>query len=750
VQDALRDASAGRAGLALITGGAGVGKTRLITELARTAQSQGAIVGFSRCFGTSARATLAPVADWLRTPAVRVATTELEPLWRGEIDRLLPAGEGPQPQDAANRAMVDGWQRHRFFEGLARGLLGVRRPTLLVIDNVQWCDEETLAFVGFLLALAPRAPLLVAGTLRDDAPDQSSEVAGWVARMRSARVLSEHALGPLDAASTASLAEAVAGHPLPASDVDLLHATTGGFPLFVVEAARTAAELGTQQLPMGDLTEVLRNRLAQATEVAREVAGLAAAVGTNFSLDLLTEASDLPPEQVVNAVDELWRRRILREYRDGYDFSHDLVRDAAYAQVSPPRRWLLHRRIAQGLELLYADESEVVAAQLADQYQRGGRGERAVVYYRRAAELSAAVFAHNEAIRMLSAAASIIETWPAGGTRDRQQLAVLEAMAAPTNARYGYSSTRLQEVVERCVALAEKLGNREALLNALAGLWASRFVQGRTVDGYRVGQRALELVGPDSDRSAQAHFAVGGSALSLGRLAEAVHHLELTARLGSGAMSLVGTRPDVHSTSWLAHALWLLGEEDRAFACSREAIRLARDMDHAYNLAVALAYCAVTDQVRGDVDGVRVAVAELTDLCERHGFAYYSEWAVVLDGWSMPDGAGVATIRRGIDALKRGRSFARMPYWLALLADAQAREGAAESAQLTLDAALSAGRAQDDLWWLPEVMRLRAAYDDGPAAASRLREAAELAADQGSVVLHRRCEQDLAGLTTRT
>jgi hypothetical protein len=374
-----------------------------------------------------------------------------------------------------------------------------------------------------------------------------------------------------------------------------------------------------------------------------------------------------------------------------------------------------------------------------------------VVYYRRAAELSAAVFAHNEAIRMLSAAASIIETWPPGGARDRQELAVLEAMTAPINARYGYASTRLQEVVERSVALAEKLGNRGALQNALAALWASRFVQGRTVDGYRVGQRALELVGPESDRSASAHFAVGGSAVSLGRLSEAVHHLELTARLGSGTMSLsVGTRPDVHSIAWVAHAHWLLGDAERAFACSREAVALARAIDHPYNLAVALAYCAVTDQVRGDVDGVRAAVAELTDLCERHGFAYYREWSVVLDGWSQPDGSGVAVIRSGIAALKRGRSFARMPYWLALLADAQVREGRDESAQVTLDAALSAARAQDDLWWLPEVMRLRAAFDDGPAAVSRLRDAADLAANQGSVVLRRRCEEALAALPART
>ena len=130
----------------------------------------------------------------------------------------------------------------------------------------------------------------------------------------------------------------------------------------MVEAVRGTADRGQAPREPGDLTTVLRNRLEQATPAAREVAGLAAAVGRDFSLDLLTEASDLDADVVVGAVDELWRRRIMREFRDGYDFSHDLLRDTAYAQLSPPKRWLLHRRIAQSLELLHAGDTDAVSA----------------------------------------------------------------------------------------------------------------------------------------------------------------------------------------------------------------------------------------------------------------------------------------------------------------------------------------------------------------------------------------------------
>jgi tetratricopeptide (TPR) repeat protein len=641
--------------------------------------------------------------------------------------------------------MVDAWQGHRFFEGLARALIAVGRPMLLVLDNMQWCDQETLEFLTFCLTLAPGTPVLVAGTIRNDNPGQDPELADWTVRMRATGVLTEISLSPLEAADTARLAEAISGRPLPGADANLLHATTGGFPLYVVEAVRGIADPGCTPLPAGDLTSVLRNRLERATAAAREVAGLAAAVGTDFTLDLLTEASDLDAGTVVGAVDELWRRRIMHEFGDGYDFSHDLLRETAYAQVSPPKRWLLHRRIAQGLELLHAADTDVVSAQLAEQYARAGRLARAVANYRRAADVAAGLFAHAEAIRLYKEALSIVRGLPAGPDRDGQELAVLEAMAAPLNARHGYSSPDLQQALERSVALAESLGRKDSLLPGLVALWASRFVQGRTADAYQMAARALTLVGSRSELSGPAHFAAGGSAVSLGKPAVGLRHLELAAKLTSGALSLsVGTRPDVHGTAWAAHAHWLLGHDDDALASCHDAIKLARTIEHPYSLAVALAYGAITHQMRHDLPDLRETVGELRELCDRYGFAYYREWALVLDGWSGPDEQGIGLARRGISNLKSQGSLARMPYWLSLLAELLARDNQAGAARATLDAALVAGHSHDDFWWLPEVMRMRAAHDDEESAISRLRSAAQMASAHGSVGLIRRCERDLA------
>ena len=613
-------AVSGRRGMVLVEGSAGVGKTRLVTEVAELARQQGAIVVAALCFAAPGRLALAPVADWLRDPAVQAATATLDPARRAEIARLVP-DRGAAGHDPGPGTMADAWQQHRFFEGLARALMAVSRPLLLVLDNVQWCDQETLDFITFCLGLAGDGTrLLVAGTVRDDYRRGDRDLAAWAVRMRAAGLLTELSLPPLDAADTARLAQAISGRPLAAEDSATLHATTGGFPLYVIEAARgnagdsgpggPAGDAGPAgPLPPGDLSAVLRKRLAQATPAAQETAGLAAAVGTNFSLDLLTEASDLAADGVVAAVDELWRNRILREFGAGYDFSHDLLREAAYAEVTPARRWLLHRRVAQGLELLHAGDVDAVAAQLAAQYARAGGQAKAAAYYRRAGQVAAGRFAYAEAIRLYREGLSVIKAMPEGRDRDSLELSVLTALAAPLNAREGYASRALERDLQRSVALAESLGRANLVQTGLIALSTTWFVQGRTADCHQVAARALALAAPGSSAAGQAEFIVGGSAIHLGRPAEGLRHLAVAAGLGGGMELLsVGTRADVHATAWGAHAHWLLGDDETAARASQQAVDKARAIDDPYNVALALAYSALTHQMRHDLPRLREVV----------------------------------------------------------------------------------------------------------------------------------------------
>ncbi|GEL25107.1 SARP family transcriptional regulator [Pseudonocardia sulfidoxydans NBRC 16205] len=728
-------AAADRPGLVVVRGEPGVGKSRLVAELAAECRRAGAVVAVTQGFGSAGRLALAPVADWLRAPEIRAATQRLDPVRQAEIDRLVPSAGTPE-------ATTDTWQGHRLFDAVTRALVAVDRPLLLVVDNLHWCDQETLAFLTFCLGAATGAPLLVAATARDADPDQEPGLPEWLARMRTTQGLTEIEVHPFEVADTATLAAAATGHPLDDDAAALLQATTGGFPLHVVEAVR-CVDPGDP----GDLGSVLRHRLDAVSPPARAVAGLAAAVGRDFTLDLLGAASDLPDDAVVAAVDELWRQRILRETWDGYDFAHDLLRACAYEQAGPPTRWLSHRRVARALEVLHAGDLDAVSAQLAEQYARGGRGARAVGWYRRAAAVASGRYAHAEAVRLLDEARSALAAAPAGRGRDTDELAVLEATAAPLNALHGYSSPRLRDTLERSVELATALGDRGATLSGLVGLWSSQFVSGDVTAAHVTASRALGLVDAGSELAGPAHFAVGGSELILGRPAEALRHLDRSAEIGGNPPLSVGTRSDVHGRAFAAHAHWLLGHDEAALTTCRDAIELARTTGSSYGLAVALGYGAVTHQLRDDRDALRDTVAELRELCARFDFTYYREWAMVLDGWCRGGAAGADLADRGIEGLTGKAALVRMPYWLSLRADLAARDGRTGEARTTLDAAVAGVRARDESWWLPEALRMRAAHDDDhDTAAERLATAARLAADQGSVALLRRC---LADFTAR-
>ena len=295
----------GRSRLLVVTGDAGVGKSRLISELAHKARTDGAVVATTRCFGMAGALALKPVADWLRHPRIQRSLATLDEIWRVEVDRLIPGAAGdtyggkreravPEPI-AASRAMVDAWRRHRFFEGLARGILAVGQPTLLVLDDLQWCDDETTAWLPFLLGRAAGAPLLVAATARREELADNAEVSRLLLALRSAGSLIEMALPPLGRDGVRALAASFLERELSDEEVSLLATATGGYPLYVVEAIRSANELdqGGPLSSLGDLTSVLRRRLEAASPHAREVAELASAVGRDFTLDLLTEASDL-------------------------------------------------------------------------------------------------------------------------------------------------------------------------------------------------------------------------------------------------------------------------------------------------------------------------------------------------------------------------------------------------------------------------------------------------------------------------
>src|SRR6266581_6656348 len=238
LQDAWYHATSAEPHFVLMTGEAGIGKSRLAEEFLLWASQQGAVTAKARSYAAEGQLSLAPVTDWLRSTGLRAPLRQLDAVWLTEIARILPELFAEQPALPHYESVTEYGQRQRFFEALARAILAAPQPLLLLIDDLQWCDQETLEWLHFLLRFDPMARLLVVGCVREEELPPHHALRTLLLHLRNTMHVTEITLQPLDAAETAKLAGAVANRELDLDSVMHLYHETGGYPLFVVEIVR--------------------------------------------------------------------------------------------------------------------------------------------------------------------------------------------------------------------------------------------------------------------------------------------------------------------------------------------------------------------------------------------------------------------------------------------------------------------------------------------------------------------------------
>ncbi|MBI3910826.1 MAG: AAA family ATPase, partial [Armatimonadetes bacterium] len=497
-------AANGRPLMLALTGEAGLGKTRLAMEVLAWAGRQGVATAIAQCYAAEGDLAYAPVTAWLRSEAIRPRLAQLASVWLSEVARLAPEVLAGRPDAANPRPLTERWQRQRLFEALARAMLTGDRPLLLLIDDLPWCDRDTLEWLHFLLRYAPRARLLVLATLRPEEAGPDHPLVALMNDLRRSGQLTEMALMPLSPAETAELAEYLAGRTLAGGEASGLYAETEGNPLFVLETLRAGwavqsagagpdTESPTETTVPPGVQSVIAQRLWQLTPEARELLDVAAVMGRSFNVRVLERAGGVAEAVLVRGLDELWQRRIVREQgTEAYDFSHDLLRQVVYSQLSPVRRRVLHRHVAEALEAEHASNLEAISGQLAAHYEHAGDGERAATYYEKAADAAQRVYANAEATGHLRRALKLLAplTEPDQGARSAA-LAERLGDLLHLSGQYAEAREAYQHGLE--LVASERRQERANLRRKIGNVWRDQYCYDEAFGAYAAALAELSL-----------------------------------------------------------------------------------------------------------------------------------------------------------------------------------------------------------------------------------------------------------------
>jgi DNA-binding SARP family transcriptional activator len=608
---AWRAAESGQARFVLLTGEPGIGKTRLAENFAAWCARRGVMTAQATAPAAEGMLSYAPVVSWLRSPAVR-----RDRIGRGhlrELVRLLPELLNDHPDLQPPELMPEKEQRRRLFDAVHHALVSPDSGVVLVADNLQWFDRESLRLLHYLLRPDQAARLLVVATARLDQIDRDHPVHAVLDALRAAGQITELELSPLPREEVAALAHDITGRLPSSAEADRLFAETEGNPLFIVEALRAGqlAKLSPR------VQAVIGSRLATLSPVARDLLGVAATIGREFSANVLRVASGAEEDELVAGLDELWQRRVIREQgMDSYDFVHEKVREVAYRAIPPARRRRHHRCVAEAL----SGGSYAAAGQVAYHYQRAGAIAASVPWAVRAADAAGRLHANTEAVAVLNRAVELVRTMPESAARDALELDLLTALPGPLCAVTGYSAPEVFAVQERAVELAGRLAVdlEPPLVRSLA---VTSLTRGDFDRAREFGQQLLHRGERQHDDVlvVEAAYVLGIAAFWLAHFEAAREHFELAARRYRPEHRPIhllryGQDPLVVCTSRLANTWWFLGQPAEAVKARDTALRLGEEAGHPYSRAVALTFAAVLALDMDDVPQLRIFVAELATL----------------------------------------------------------------------------------------------------------------------------------------
>lgn len=603
LRDLADQATAGSSGLVLVGGDGGIGKTRLVAELATS------LPAFDVLYGRCDEEEIFPYGPWvdlLRPRLAAMGKTELATVLGAEasdIARLVPELRPRVPSDGSDDHAGDPeTERRLLFMAVARvvGRLARRRPLLVVIDDLHWADRSSL-LLGRHLAREPQlGRVLLLGTFRDTELGPGHPLLDLIADVERDRPVARVQLGGMEEREIAALIESWHGTDVRQETVQAIRAETEGNPFFVKQLVRHLEEVtGEVRLTPGEtigvpqgVQDVIKRRVARLPDHAGHVLRVAALIGRDFEFELLEQVTDVAADPLLDVLDAAVAGALLSEVPSApghYSFTHALLRSTMVAELSVTRRAMLHRRIGEALERSHPDRIDDLARHFAEAGREGT--DRAVGYAVRAAAQATDRLAHDEAVRLLTRAVALRRH---DHSVDQLQLAELESALGAAEAGAGLWEVARQSFA-RAAEAARAAGTGDATAAAASfaqaalghsgGFWEQ---YGRDdADSVALLEEALQRL-PSGDSSLRSQV--------LARLAVLLYYApsasEEQQRAAADAAVAIARRvgdPDALTAALAAaqHARWRPGPQDDRLAIIDELIEVTENREALPDAAVA-------------------------------------------------------------------------------------------------------------------------------------------------------------------
>jgi len=596
------------------------------------------------------------------------------------------------------------------------GGLAKQSPVLFILEDAQWIDPTTLELFTRTIDQLQRWPVLLIVTFRPE-----FEVP-WghyphVTALALNRLGQSHVVAMIERLTDSKV--------LPADVRDEIIAKTDGVPLFVEELTKAVLGLGLLKeavdryvlrdpLPPlaipATLHDSLSARLDRLASV-REIAQIGAVIGREFSYQLLDAVAPVHDKALEDALDQLSKAELIFPRGTApeatYIFKHALVQDAAYGGLLRSTRRQLHGRIAQAITELTPQIVETQPELLAHHYAQAGLFDDAIAYGLRAGRRSAARSANEEAITHYTKALELLGAKSAGVERDRQELELLVALGVPTIAARGYMAAEVEGIYGRARDLCDNVTGTPHRFTVLRGLWNSAFLRKPLLTAQELSAELVALVDAQGDdtRRALAHRAQGCSLFFRGQFEPGWESFRQAIDLwdvdkARAEILVYGEDPSVLCRAYGSWLLWFLGNPDKSSVLICKALADAQRLSNPFIYAMALGLASALHVYRNEFSQALARADASSALSAKHGFPQWTAYAMMFKGRAL---AALGSADDGIAEMQQG--------W----ADWQALGAKLVTAQATFmlaDACAKAGRIAAGLDWIKVAAEHARTFDE--------------------------------------